>query len=33
VTATATGDWRVVYWGNGAAASATSAGDNVKVTN
>ena len=32
VTATATGDWRVVYWGNSIAASAISAGDNVKVT-
>ena len=32
VTATATGDWRVVYWGNSIAARATSAGDNVKVT-
>jgi hypothetical protein len=32
VTATATGDWRVVYWGNTVAAGATSAGDNVTVT-
>jgi hypothetical protein len=32
VTAKATGDWRLVYWGNSVAASATSVGDNVKVT-
>lgn len=33
VTAAATGDWRVVYWGNSVAASATSPGDTVQVTN
>lgn len=32
VTATATGAWRVVYWGNSVAAAATSTGDTVKVT-
>lgn len=32
VTATATGDWRIVYWGNSVAASTTSAADNVMVT-
>jgi len=31
VTATATGDWRIVYWGNSVAASTTSAVDTVKV--
>jgi hypothetical protein len=32
VTAKATGDWRIVYWGSKVSASATSVGDNVKVT-
>jgi hypothetical protein len=32
VKASKTGTWRVVYWGNAKAASATSVGDTVKVS-
>lgn len=31
VTASRTGSWRLVYWGNSAAAASTSTGDTVGV--